>query len=49
MTMQTAKDNNMMWLALVIGGGILAYSTLRKDVVAITDNVVDGTKSKKNL
>ena len=37
-----AKDNNMMWLALVIGGGVLAYTVLRKDVVAVKDAAVDG-------
>lgn len=38
----TQKDNNLMWLALAIGGGVLAYTVLRKDVVAVKDAAVDG-------
>jgi len=35
-------DNNLMWLALAIGGGVLAYTVLRKDVLAVADTAKDG-------
>lgn len=41
---KTAKDNNMMWLALAIGGGVLAYTVLRKDVVAVVDSATEAAK-----
>jgi hypothetical protein len=43
------KDNNMMWLALAIGGGVLAYSFLRKDIVAVADTAVDTVKKVADL
>lgn len=38
------KDNTMMWLALAIGGGVIAYTVLRKDVIAVKDTAVDAVK-----
>lgn len=43
------KDNNMMWLALAIGGGVLAYTFLRKDIVAVADTAVDTVKKIADL
>lgn len=43
------KDNNMMWLALAIGGGVIAYSYLRKDAIAVVDTAVDTVKKVANL
>lgn len=38
--MQT--NNNPMWIALTVLGGIVAYSMLRKDTLAVADKVGDG-------
>ncbi len=38
--MQT--NNNPMWIALTVLGGIVAYSMLRKDTIAVADKVGDG-------
>lgn len=42
--MKTASNNNPMWIAITVIGGIVAYSMLKKDVVAVADKVGDGVK-----
>lgn len=42
--MKTPTNNNPMWIAITVIGGIVAYSMLKKDVVAIADKVGDGAK-----
>jgi len=44
MDIKKSGDNTVMWLALAIGGGVLAYTVLRKDIVAVADTAVDGAK-----
>lgn len=42
--MKAPSNNNPMWIAITVIGGVVAYSMLKKDVVAIADKVGDGAK-----
>lgn len=42
--MKAQTNNNPMWIAITVIGGIVAYNMLKKDVVAIADKVGDGAK-----
>lgn len=42
--MKAPSNNTPMWIAISVIGGIVAYSMLKKDVVAIADKVGDGAK-----
>lgn len=42
--MKAPSSNNPMWIAITVIGGIVAYSMLKKDVVAVAEKVGDGAK-----
>ncbi len=42
--MKAPSNNNPMWIAITVIGGIVAYSMLKKDVAAVADKAADGVK-----
>lgn len=42
--MKAPANYNPMWIAITVIGGIVAYSMLKKDVVAVAEKVGDGAK-----
>lgn len=45
----TQQNNTGMWVALAVLGGVVAYSMVKRDAVAVTETVTEGVKVVADL